>query len=213
MRKAPRTTDRSAAGNALTEMVLRVFRLNGMFLAAAETIAEPSGLTAAWWQVIGAVLDQPRSVADAARHMGLARQGVQRIADLLVDKGLARYEANPVHRRAKLLAPAPLGRKAIERLRDRQHAWADRIAAQISAVSLAKVNEVLAEIKAALERDEGRDKRADPVSAASSATSESLRRRPRGSSPAVRARERAAPSQTRPVAMPRARSSRSRRRA
>ena len=194
MRKAPRTTDRSAAGNALTEMVLQVFRLNGMFLAAAETIAQPSGLTAAWWQVIGAVLDKPRSVADAARHMGLARQGVQRIADLLVDKGLARYEANPAHLRAKLLAAAPLGRKAIERLRDRQRAWADRIAAQIPAASLAKANEVLAEIKVALERDEGREKSAGPVSTASSATPESRGHRAPGRAPSVTARERGARS-------------------
>jgi DNA-binding MarR family transcriptional regulator len=36
--------------------------------------------------------------------MGLARQSVQRIADLLVDKSLAEYLPNPAHARAKLVS-------------------------------------------------------------------------------------------------------------
>jgi hypothetical protein len=56
--EAPRLV-RSAAGDALTELLLRVFRLNGLFLAEAEEIARPTGLTPARWQVLGAVLAQP----------------------------------------------------------------------------------------------------------------------------------------------------------
>jgi hypothetical protein len=39
--------------------------------------------------------------------MHLARQGVQRLADVLVRDGLAVYEPNPAHRRAKLLRLTP----------------------------------------------------------------------------------------------------------
>jgi hypothetical protein len=35
------------------------FKLNGQFLALAEELAGPAGLTAAWWQVLGAVLGGP----------------------------------------------------------------------------------------------------------------------------------------------------------
>lgn len=105
----------------LTDTALAVFRLNGQFLAVAEELAQPAGLTAAWWQVLGAVLPQPLPVAGIARTMGITRQSVQRVADILVTNGLAAYEPNPAHRRAKLLRPTDQGRAALRRI-DPQHA-------------------------------------------------------------------------------------------
>ncbi len=105
-----------AQQDALSRTALGVFRLNGQFLAVSERLAEPAGLTAAWWQVLGAVLREPLPVAGVARAMGITRQSVQRIADLLVREGLAAYEPNPAHRRAKLLTPTEAGRTAIRRI-------------------------------------------------------------------------------------------------
>ncbi len=136
---APRTE----AGDVLTELVLATFRLNGRLLEAAEAMARPAGLTAAWWQVLGAVLREPRSVADVARTMGLARQSVQRIADLLVERGLAEYRPNPSHARAKLLAPTDDGWAAIARLREAQHAWANRVTEGLSADELRRTLELV----------------------------------------------------------------------
>lgn len=100
----------------LSGIAKTVFRLNGQLLTIGESLARPVGLTAAWWQVLAAVLDEPRSVADVARNVGVTRQSVQRIADLLVDRGLAVYRPNPAHRRAKLLSPTPQGRDAVRRI-------------------------------------------------------------------------------------------------
>lgn len=112
----------------LSGTALAVFRLNGQFLAVAEELARPAGLTAAWWQVLGAVLREPLSVADVAREMGITRQSVQRVADILVDRGLAEYLPNPAHRRAKLLRPTDAGYDAVRRI-DPQHArFASRLA-------------------------------------------------------------------------------------
>lgn len=93
-----------------------VFHLNGQFLAIGEELARPAGLTAAWWQVLAEVLEEPRPVADIARRVGVTRQSVQRIADLLVERGLASYQPNPAHRRAKLLCPTEEGRAAVRRI-------------------------------------------------------------------------------------------------
>lgn len=120
---------RTTAGDALTELVLPVFELNGEFLAAAKDITEPAGLTPAWWQVLGAILEAPLPVAEIARRvgLGLARQSVQRTADLLVAKGWAVYRDNPQHRRAKLVEPTPAGRATLLELRDDQHRWANAV--------------------------------------------------------------------------------------
>src|SRR5262245_42519437 len=107
----PRDVQALLSGSALT-----VFRLNGQFLLLAEGLARPAGLTAARWQVLGAVLTEPLSVAGIARVMGITRQSVQRNADLLVADGLAEYGPNPAHRRAKLLRPTGAGLAAVRRI-------------------------------------------------------------------------------------------------
>lgn len=124
---------RSPAGDALTELVLPAFELNGEFLAAAEMMTRPVGLTPAWWQVLGATLDEPLPVAEIARRvgLGLARQSVQRVADLLVERGWATFRDNPSHRRAKLLEPTAEGRATVGGLAYAQHAWADAVGAEI----------------------------------------------------------------------------------
>ena len=60
--------------------------------------------------------------------MGITRQSVQRIADLLVERGLAEYLPNPAHRRAKLLAPTERGRAAVAPIGPGHAAFADRLA-------------------------------------------------------------------------------------
>ncbi|HLL35848.1 MAG TPA: MarR family transcriptional regulator [Streptomyces sp.] len=114
-----------------------VFRLNGQFLSVAEELAGPAGLTAARWQVLGAVLREPLPVAGIARAMGITRQSVQRIADLLVARGLAEYRPNPAHRRAKLLAPTEAGRAAIDRIQPGHASYADRLAEVFGEAELA----------------------------------------------------------------------------
>ena len=141
---------RTEAGDALTELVVKTFRLNGLFLEAAEQLARPAGLTAAWWQVLGAVLDQPRSVAGIAREMGLARQSVQRVADLLASRGLVEYRPNPAHQRAKLVAPTSAGRGAVQALGATQHEWANRVSAAVGAPEMRQTLDVVDKLLAAL---------------------------------------------------------------
>lgn len=135
----------------LSRSALGVFKLNGQFLAVAEELARPAGLTAAWWQVLGAVLGEPLPVAGVARAMGITRQSVQRIADLLVDKGLAEYRPNPAHRRAKLLAPTAQGRAAVSRIDPGHTAFADLLADAFGEAELADAVRVLERLSKVLD--------------------------------------------------------------
>ena len=112
----------------MASAAITTFKLNGQFLAIAEELAGSAGLTAAWWQVLGAVLHDPLPVAGIAREMGITRQSVQRIADLLVDRGLAEYRNNPAHRRAKLVASTHQGRAAIAEIAPGHADFARRLA-------------------------------------------------------------------------------------
>ncbi|MEU3843199.1 MarR family transcriptional regulator [Streptomyces sp. NPDC028635] len=140
-----------ARQDLLSRSALGVFRLNGQFLAVAEEMARPAGLTAAWWQVLGAVLPEPLPVAGIARAMGITRQSVQRIADLLVERGLAEYLPNPAHRRAKLLAPTEEGREAVARIGPRHAAFADRLADAFGEAELASAVALLERLSVVLD--------------------------------------------------------------
>ncbi|MEU8776195.1 MarR family transcriptional regulator [Streptomyces sp. NPDC048606] len=140
-----------ARQDLLSRTALGVFHLNGRFLAISEELARPAGLTAAWWQVLGAVLREPLPVAGIARSMGITRQSVQRVADLLAAKGLAEYVPNPAHRRAKLLRPTEAGRAAIARVHPGHAALAARLAEELGEAAFAQTVHTLERLSAALD--------------------------------------------------------------
>jgi len=149
----PQPDPATPAGTALTEVILTTFRLNGRLMDAAQGMAAAGELTAAWWQVIGGVLDEPRSVAEIARRMGMTRQGVQRVADLLVERELAEYRDNPAHRRAKLLACTEAGYWAVRRISLVQHPWADRVGQAVGTDELLDALTVMQRLVEILEAD------------------------------------------------------------
>ena len=108
-------------------IVLNVFKLNGYFIKAADCLTKGSELTSARWQILGMVLHEQHTVAAIARSMGLARQSVQRIADVLVVEGLAEFIPNPAHKRAKLLSSTEKGLNTIINIRPKVDAWAERV--------------------------------------------------------------------------------------
>jgi DNA-binding MarR family transcriptional regulator len=135
----------------LSGTALAVFRLNGQILGVAAELARPAGLTAARWQVLGAVLTTPLPVAGIARAMGITRQSVQRIADLLVEQGLAEYLPNPAHRRAKLLRPTQDGYDAVARIYPAHAALAKRLAEEVGSGELGSTLDALTRLSAALD--------------------------------------------------------------
>jgi hypothetical protein len=83
--------------------------------------------------------------------MGLTRQGVQRIADLLVERGLAEYRRNPDHRRAKLLACTEAGYWSIRRISLVAHPWGNRIGGEVGAVKLSAALTTMRQLIAIIE--------------------------------------------------------------
>jgi DNA-binding MarR family transcriptional regulator len=139
----PEPEPQTAGGAALTELILTTFRLNRRLLDAAQRLAAEGEITAAAWQVLGGVLDTPRTVADVGRLMGMTRQGVQRVADVLVERGLAEYRPNPAHRRAKLLACTEAGYWAIRRISIAQHPWAAEVGSAVGEAELRSARETM----------------------------------------------------------------------
>lgn len=141
----------SANGNVFTELILEVFRLNGLLLEAGDRLTHPVGLSSARWQVLGIVEHQPTPVAQVARSMGLTRQSVQQTADALANDGFITYTNNPHHRRAKLMTITPKGRKALDYIQQRQIDWANQVSETLSLEALNTAITVLRQLEERLE--------------------------------------------------------------
>jgi DNA-binding MarR family transcriptional regulator len=127
-----------------------VLRLHGRLIAAGNTMARPFGQTEARWQVLGVIEHGPATVADIARVFGLARQSVQRTADALEGEGLAAFEDNPRHRRAKLVRITPRGQAVLRRIQAAQGDWADAVAEGFDERELRRAAELLERLRQAL---------------------------------------------------------------
>jgi len=108
------------------DLVLSVFRLNGLLIAEGDEMTEALGLTSARWKVIGviALSSSGLTVPGIARVLGQSRQAVQRITDVMVTDGLLSYHFNPKHKRSVLVVLTEEGRTAYNDLRDVQDPWA-----------------------------------------------------------------------------------------
>jgi DNA-binding MarR family transcriptional regulator len=145
---------RTAEGEALTSLILEVFRLNGRLLTAGDRLVSPLRLSSARWQVLGAIsiAGSPRTVAQLARSMGLTRQGVQRVVNDLLLERLIAFMPNPDHRRAHLVILTKEGREmyaAAERL---QIPWANDLSEGLDPKHLDIARNVLKDLRSRLEK-------------------------------------------------------------
>lgn len=157
----PRAADqarRTPAGDAFSSLVPKVFRLNGLLEAEGDALTRPAGQTTARWQLLAMVENEPATVAQTARAVGLARQSVQRVADVLEAEGLVAYRDNPRHRRARLVDLTPAGKAALETIQAAQRPWANAIGGSIGEAQLLQACSVLDRLIAALS-DHGRSQR------------------------------------------------------
>jgi len=107
------------------DLVLSIFRLNGLLIAEGDALTEKLGLTHARWKVIGAIAlsSAGLTVPGVARVLGQSRQAVQRITDVMVEDGLLAYQRNPKHKRSVLITLTEEGNHVYNMLREQQDPW------------------------------------------------------------------------------------------
>ncbi|MBB4380973.1 DNA-binding transcriptional regulator, MarR family [Bradyrhizobium sp. Rc3b] len=146
---------RTPAGDALSNLVLDLFRLNSLLLTAGDRLVARLGLTSARWQILGAIVhaERPQPVAWLARDLGANRQNVQRIVNDLHAEGLVAFEANPHHRRAQLVVLTDKGRRAFEAAMALQAPWVNGLSEGLTVKDLQTVHRVVADLRTKLENE------------------------------------------------------------
>ncbi len=133
-------------------LIADVYELAAESRRTSEVLAREVDQTAARWHVMSVVSNRPRTVASAARRLGLARQSVQRVVDDLVRAGQVELRLNPDHAQAPLAALSAKGRQTLAALvqRSDQDRRAMLEQAEVSAEDLTAARAVLVRLTAAL---------------------------------------------------------------
>ncbi len=125
--------------------VSSIFKLNALILQVGDNITQPIGQSSARWQVLSRAFE-PQTVAQMARDMAHARQGVQRIADILVQENLLTYQDHPTDQRTKLLHLTPQGLEILETIHARRMEWSKQIMKKLESKRLIEVTNALEEL-------------------------------------------------------------------
>ncbi len=143
------------AGAAFTELLLEVFKLNGLLLAEGDKLTKPFGLTSARWKILGAIMEanQPLTVPQIGRRMGLTRQNVQRLVDAMEAEGAVAYQENQDHKRAKLVCLTKKGQQQYTAIMQLQVSWANRCAKGMKPNDLKQTLNVLQTLATRLEKE------------------------------------------------------------
>src|SRR6266481_6032108 len=146
-------TKRTAAGEALTNLMLDLFRLSSRLLTVGDRLVAGLGLTSARWQILGAVTyaERPQPVAWLARGLGANRQNVQRIINDLHKEGLVAFEANPHHRRAQLVVLTDKGRQAFDAAMRLQGPWINSLSDGLLVMDIQTVHRLITALRKKLE--------------------------------------------------------------
>jgi len=146
---------RTPEGNKATEVILSVFRTNGLLLAAGDLLAAGLGLTSARWQVLGAVAyaQRPLTVPQIARRMGLTRQSVHTTVSRLLADAMVELVSNADHRRSQLVRLTEHGRATFGAVDQKQAAWVNQLAAGLARSDLGTTARILDELCSRLETD------------------------------------------------------------
>jgi DNA-binding MarR family transcriptional regulator len=111
--------------DTLTEVILKIFRLNGALIENGNQLVKPLGLTSARWQILGAIAtnNNPTSCPQIAKMMGITRQGALKQLDLLEEEGLVEAIENEKNERSPLFDLTPKGRKQYASAMKLQEKW------------------------------------------------------------------------------------------
>lgn len=133
-------------------IVADIYELAGRLRDYGEAIAQTVGHTQARWQVMSAAAsDRSHTVPQIARVLGVTRQNVQRIADLLVAEGAAEYRDNPDHRVSPYLVLTRRGQAALDRLAKAAGGYHARIARKLSTADVVSLQRGLRRLLEALD--------------------------------------------------------------
>jgi DNA-binding MarR family transcriptional regulator len=124
-------------------LVADVYDAAGALRHFGERVAAAAGQTQARWQLMNVVSVGDWTVPMAADRLGTSRQAVQRIANELVDDGLAVFVDNPRHQRSPFVRLTADGTRVLRAITDQAQRSELPVLDQLHSVDLPELRQSL----------------------------------------------------------------------
>jgi DNA-binding MarR family transcriptional regulator len=124
-------------------LVADVYDAAGALRRFGERAAAAAGQTQARWQLMSVVSVGDWTVPMAADRLGTSRQAVQRIANELVDEGLAVLVDNPRHQRSAFVHLTADGTRVLRAITDQARRSEVPVLSQLESVDLLELRQNL----------------------------------------------------------------------
>ncbi len=143
---------RNDTAERFTKFTKALFAANTMVLKYGDLVTGKYQQSSTRWRVLGNIEPCPLTVSQIAKLTGYTRQSIQRLADALVDEGLATYEP-AVDQRTKNVCLTEKGRELLEKLAEYENEWVARITQTLSVEELTDLTRALEKVRAVLAED------------------------------------------------------------
>ena len=150
---------RTPKAEQLRQLTLNLLELESAMEAKAMEFTKPHGQTPSRWKVLTAAGCDRFTVPQIARRMGLSRQADLKIANALVDDGLAEYIDNPDHKTSPILQLTAKGQKMDDAIVQKYIEWSNRFAKPFDLKQLQNTADTLRQLADRLQREEAPPKR------------------------------------------------------
>lgn len=136
---------------SVKKLFTETHRLDGRLQMLSDRTARPLGLSAARTAILEVLIQQPHTVAQIGRRLGLTRQSVQRTVDLMTEERLVRAIANPDHRRAKLIELTAEAADVLGELHEQQQRLSQSLTSGLTDDELGEATGVLETLRQRIE--------------------------------------------------------------
>ena len=108
-----KATDTDLRAEEVDRLVADVLECAGALRRYGDALTRPLGQTEVRWAVLSVLSGGARTVPQVARRLGVTRQSVQRVANLLAAEGLIESAPNPDNARSPLFRLSKRGEEVL----------------------------------------------------------------------------------------------------
>src|SRR3712207_6575021 len=136
--------DTDLRAEEVDRLVADVLECAGALRRYGDALTRPFGQTETRWAVLSVLSGGPRTVPQVARRLGVTRQSVQRVANLLAAEGLVESSPNPDSARSPLFRLTEHGEEVLAAISEASDPWHRRGGEEISLRDLRQARSALA---------------------------------------------------------------------
>jgi DNA-binding MarR family transcriptional regulator len=138
------TYDTDPHAEEVDRLVADVLECAGALRRYGDALTRPLGQTEVRWAVLSVLSGGARTVPQVARRLGVTRQSVQRVANLLAAEGLIESVTNPDNSRSPLFRLSKRGEEVLTAITRAADPWLRRVGEELSLEDLRRARAALA---------------------------------------------------------------------